>query len=287
MEVLDREKEPGNQLLGRASVLLDEIRRMPSSRQIIPLTGKPRSRTSTSGSVTVEFVFMDTNIKPQTSKDSLQNSPGSYIAESPIRYQEKAEMQGVRVNDSPTVVVTGVEQQKYNTLQPSYLNSGGVQDVTPKKKESFATALKNKFKKIKQPRSQSADRATGRQPPNEGNLLKLPSDRSATLQTSNSGQQGSNTAIAGGSQTFETDASRKPRSNSFSSSLRRMFKRDKKDASRESSISRPSANDPYNRNLSSSQQEVLDRSRRQNTPVPPDIQYSTSVPSAPSPLHIR
>ena len=39
--------------LGRAVILLSELKRVPSSRQIIPLTGKPGS-TTTSGSVTVE-----------------------------------------------------------------------------------------------------------------------------------------------------------------------------------------------------------------------------------------
>jgi len=35
-------------------VLLDEVRRMQAGRQILPLVGKPRSRTATSGSITVE-----------------------------------------------------------------------------------------------------------------------------------------------------------------------------------------------------------------------------------------
>ena len=82
---------------------------------------------------------------------------------------------------------------------------------------------------------------------------------------------------------------RKARSNSFSSSLRRIFRIDKKDVSREGSLSRPAANktDPYNRDLSLSQQEAFDRSRRQNTPIPSDTQYSISMPSAPSPLQLR
>ena len=44
------------------------------------------------------------------------------------------------------------------------------------KKESLASVLKKKFNKMKQPRSQSADRA--------GNYLKPPSDKSVTLQVS-------------------------------------------------------------------------------------------------------
>lgn len=58
-EVLDSDRQKSDELIGKAVVLVNEIRRMPSSRQIIPLTGKPKSRTSTSGSVTVEFIFED------------------------------------------------------------------------------------------------------------------------------------------------------------------------------------------------------------------------------------
>ena len=39
--------------LGRAAIPMQELRRLPSSRQILPLTGKPGA-SSTSGSVTVE-----------------------------------------------------------------------------------------------------------------------------------------------------------------------------------------------------------------------------------------
>jgi len=35
-------------------VLLDEVRRMQAGRQILPLVGRPQSRTATSGSITVE-----------------------------------------------------------------------------------------------------------------------------------------------------------------------------------------------------------------------------------------
>jgi len=58
-EVYDREKPPGDDFLGRATIPMDELKRMPSSRQIIPLTGRPRAPTSTSGSITIEFLFME------------------------------------------------------------------------------------------------------------------------------------------------------------------------------------------------------------------------------------
>lgn len=62
--------------LGQASVIVDDLRRLPSSRQIIPLTGRPRTSTSTSGSVTVEVssicCILYHNQKLQISKVLLQ-----------------------------------------------------------------------------------------------------------------------------------------------------------------------------------------------------------------------
>ncbi|ELU12045.1 hypothetical protein CAPTEDRAFT_219768 [Capitella teleta] len=58
-EVYSHGKAIEDEFMGRAFVLMDELRRMPSSRQIIPLTGRPRAATSTSGSITVEFLFME------------------------------------------------------------------------------------------------------------------------------------------------------------------------------------------------------------------------------------
>jgi len=54
-EVFDREKPPGDDFLGRSQIPVVELRRMPSSRQIIPLSGRPGA----TGTVTVEFLFME------------------------------------------------------------------------------------------------------------------------------------------------------------------------------------------------------------------------------------
>ena len=45
------------ELLGRVTVLLDEVRRMQAGRQILPLVGRARGRTATSGSITVEVII--------------------------------------------------------------------------------------------------------------------------------------------------------------------------------------------------------------------------------------
>ena len=93
---------------------------------------------------------------------------------------------------------------------------------------------------------------------------------------------------------------RKSRSHSFSSSLRRLFKgkKSKKDASRESSLSRVSGRYDTSREGSMAQQHSPDMSynnrdmtlMRQGTPNPeyPEqgtYQYSVSVPANPSPLY--
>src|SRR6218665_3573689 len=95
---------------------------------------------------------------------------------------------------------------------------------------------------------------------------------------------------------------RKTRSNSFSSSLRRIFRRDKKDISRESSLKNPSSSSGHLGRGGGSREALTaehgsDRSRRHNTPVPSDdkfatgggtdFTYSSSVPAATSPLHNR
>ena len=92
---------------------------------------------------------------------------------------------------------------------------------------------------------------------------------------------------------------RKSRSHSFSSSLRRLFKgkKNKKDTSRESSLSRASGRYDASREGSMAQQHSPDMSynnrdmaKRHGTPTPEHAdqgtyQYSVSVPPNPSPLY--
>lgn len=54
-EVYDREKPAGEDFLGRALLSVAELRRMPSTRQIIPLQGKP----GVQGSLTVEVCLLN------------------------------------------------------------------------------------------------------------------------------------------------------------------------------------------------------------------------------------
>ncbi|CAH1796737.1 unnamed protein product [Owenia fusiformis] len=58
-EVYDREKPPGEDFLGCNIVHMEELRRNPSSRQIIPLLPRPDKTEVVSGSITIEFLFLE------------------------------------------------------------------------------------------------------------------------------------------------------------------------------------------------------------------------------------
>ncbi|KAL3885788.1 hypothetical protein ACJMK2_025826 [Sinanodonta woodiana] len=58
-EVLDKRATAGENFLGEAVVYCEDLRRNPSSRQIIPLQGRPGVSETVSGSLTVEFLCMD------------------------------------------------------------------------------------------------------------------------------------------------------------------------------------------------------------------------------------
>nr|XP_006811211.1 PREDICTED: location of vulva defective 1-like [Saccoglossus kowalevskii] len=57
--VLDKDKSSQNQCLGGAIVSLESLRRNPSTRQIIPLQGNNIQDGNVSGSITLEFLFME------------------------------------------------------------------------------------------------------------------------------------------------------------------------------------------------------------------------------------
>lgn len=215
---------------------------------------------------------------------------------------------GTKTQDSPTVVITGAESQRSATLQPSgaHLKLGATGNIEGKKKESFANTLRRTLGRVKiKPRSQSADRTTSRslrdenllRPPDQGSFAGQQSAQTTAQQQANRGA-GSTSDLVGSDGTI-----RKGRSNSFGSSLRRIFRREKKDSSRPGSMTKPivsssSSSTHLGRGGEGGSREALtppgqgyDRSRRQNTPVPSDdrfpavdFPYSSSVPAMVSPL---
>jgi hypothetical protein len=333
-EVLDRDKQPDNDLLGRTTVSVEEVRRIQASRQILPLTGRPHSRTATSGSVTVEFVFLDAAeatammgveqpIRPISAGGTLQQTPTPSLRYNNTMQQQcdvnaasgfgssqgqvrlsahdlalssNAQQQALnRPYESPTLVVTGAETHQANMqVQRGTLDGHGqgFADATRgrEKKESFASALKKRLSRGGgKKRSQSADRAYS-QSVREGTLLKPPgTDLAAT----------SNFDV-----TVEYSIDEhKTRSNSFGSSIKRIFKptpKDKKETlPRGGSLTRPSSTPPQDYSSTQSTMNTTSNTltpfgiqpvtqpamqgynrSRQTTPVPPirgpsSMQYST------------
>jgi hypothetical protein len=85
-EVYDRNKaKAADEFLGRAVISIDDLRHTPSSRQIIPLTGKVSSLTTTSGSVTVEFLLMEAAANESTVETMRQTTE---MLSAPFRYIE-------------------------------------------------------------------------------------------------------------------------------------------------------------------------------------------------------
>jgi hypothetical protein len=349
-EVYNQGKSIEDEFLGRATVQMEELRRMPSSRQIIPLTGRPRATTSTSGSITVEFLFMegpqDSQMSPkrriETSRmmmpggtmvtttttttekprdHQMLNSPfhndmpsqiektdllsrgpggvGTMQLDSPYVRQSSAHDAALNVsqvgrsNISPTISVTDSHMDSA-TLPRIQTNDMSPYDegAEVKKSKSFASTLKKRFARPKKHRSQSADRAQTSSSLREGSLLKPPSHQSQH-RTDDDLDQGE----------FVDGHMRKSRSHSFSSSLRKLFKggkksSGKKDASRESSLSRASNRYDASHEGSQGMQNSPDMSYnnrgdlslRHSTPTPEYDQsqrypYSMSVPQNASPLY--
>jgi hypothetical protein len=294
-EVYDREKPPGDDFMGQATLPMADLRRMPSSRQIVPLQPRTPGAKATSGSITVEFLFMEpaeaNQVQLNTSRDlgdSLSPrrridtnrtvTPGGTIVtmkttttEKPrdLRHDAAYSVPGHQAAlESPKLTITqaytpasGGQYSSATMPEPGSLPLIQVQNLTTsdmpledgsrdgrslstvsagsdprdvKKSKSFASAFKRRFGRgPKKARSHSADRASSFR---EGSLLKPP------------GQTGS---MTGPRTTDDLDVvevpeggMRKSRSHSFSSSLKRMFRKKKKGdypSSRESSVSRMSA----------------------------------------------
>lgn len=81
-EIYDKSRPEGDNFLGLGIVSISELRRVPSQRQIISLQSRPLEYDSVSGSLTVEFLYMegsqvpvmaDSQTTTEFSPQSLQN----------------------------------------------------------------------------------------------------------------------------------------------------------------------------------------------------------------------
>uniref|UniRef100_A0A224Z087 Intracellular signal transduction n=1 Tax=Rhipicephalus zambeziensis TaxID=60191 RepID=A0A224Z087_9ACAR len=85
-EIYDKSKPQGDNFLGLGIVSISELRRVPSQRQIITLQSRPLEYDNVSGSLTVEFLYMEGSQIPvvadsQTTTEFAPHSPQSRIVE--------------------------------------------------------------------------------------------------------------------------------------------------------------------------------------------------------------
>ncbi|CAG2251609.1 unnamed protein product [Mytilus edulis] len=114
-EVLDRRKPTTENFLGEAVVYYDELKRNPSSRQIISLQGRPeRGNDIVSGSITVEFLVLD----PLEAEAYNYSTPKNQI--SPKRTIEVTQ---AKSPSGMLVTKTTTTTQKHNNRHEPGLNS--------------------------------------------------------------------------------------------------------------------------------------------------------------------
>ncbi|XP_070393895.1 uncharacterized protein [Dermacentor albipictus] len=85
-EIYDKSRPQGDNFLGLGIVSISELRRVPSQRQIITLQSRPLEYDNVSGSLTVEFLYMEGSQIPvmadsQTTTEFAPHSPQSRIVE--------------------------------------------------------------------------------------------------------------------------------------------------------------------------------------------------------------
>eukprot|EP00918_Siedleckia_nematoides_P101115 GHVU01220969.1.p1 GENE.GHVU01220969.1~~GHVU01220969.1.p1 ORF type:complete len:389 (-),score=39.99 GHVU01220969.1:1605-2723(-) len=279
-DVYDREKPPGTDMLGSASVGMEDIRHLPSSRQILPLQG---ASTATRSSITVEFLFMEPAESQSLSAVGQQGSdvfsprrqietqrrltPGGTMVTTTTTTTERSKdrmdpafndpLGGRAYGGSPKLTVTrpGQRVTERSSTMPVHMPEAGVNDdmrdmqglppaqglserPSDMKKKGFGAALKKRFSRNKKPRSHSADRASSFR---DEHLLKPPEQGSS--HTTGDGRELTRDYDEYSNPEFPESNLRKSRSHSFSSSLRKIFRKKKKDpyaSSRESSVSRMS-----------------------------------------------
>ncbi|XP_067679952.1 C2 domain-containing protein 2-like isoform X8 [Haliotis asinina] len=262
-EVFDKNKQPGEDFLGETTVYMNDLRLCPSSRQILALQSRPGNMDSISGSLTVEFLFMDSAeaemMMGMPGAPNSQLSPKRRIETERTITPELIVINGVEsVTDAAirelkdqsrrprtptktsTLIITGVKR----TIESSPTDEGGditITSATPekavekeKKKSSFGEAIRKRFGRKK--RSQSADRAASSL--KEGaNYLRPPEQTY--------GPQSKDDMELVRSQ----DPSKSPnlkKSRSLGGSLKKLFRRSRKrsksrgESSRDSSFSRSS-----------------------------------------------
>ncbi|KAK6173984.1 hypothetical protein SNE40_017346 [Patella caerulea] len=199
LEVYDRAKSPGEEFIGESIVYIDDLRKTPSTRQILALQSRPGFLDNSCGALTVEFLFMDPSeadllldisaaasnqISPKRRIETGRTvTPGGTVVTTTRTTTEKSPYgnQDPGLDGPSPILQYDREPGRYNpTIESTPTDETGDMSIardrqirTPdkeKKKSTFGSALKKAFGRKK--RAHSADRETSSY--KEGRFLKPP-----------------------------------------------------------------------------------------------------------------
>jgi len=103
VEIYDRSKPQGEDFIGESIVYVDDLRRTPSSRQILRLHPGPGDYEYNTGNVTVEFLFMDP-VDADLILDSMTTTANTQLSpRRRIEVERSVAPGGIRMQQIPTI----------------------------------------------------------------------------------------------------------------------------------------------------------------------------------------
>nr|XP_037278538.1 uncharacterized protein LOC119171797 isoform X4 [Rhipicephalus microplus] len=132
-EIYDKSKPQGDNFLGLGIVSISELRRVPSQRQIITLQSRPLEYDNVSGSLTVEFLYMEGSQIPvvadsQTATEFAPHSPQSRIVE-----------KNSRITSDGRVITTTTIKRSPTTENGGSLAEAALKELEAKNRSPTAT----------------------------------------------------------------------------------------------------------------------------------------------------
>ncbi|XP_067679947.1 C2 domain-containing protein 2-like isoform X3 [Haliotis asinina] len=112
-EVFDKNKQPGEDFLGETTVYMNDLRLCPSSRQILALQSRPGNMDSISGSLTVEFLFMDS-----AEAEMMMGMPGAPNSQLSPKRRIETERTITPGGTVITTTTTTTHRPQFGQLQP-------------------------------------------------------------------------------------------------------------------------------------------------------------------------
>lgn len=132
-EIYDKSRPQGDNFLGLGIVSISELRRVPSQRQIITLQSRPLEYDNVSGSLTVEFLYMEGSQIPvvadsQTTTEFAPHSPQSRIVE-----------KNSRITSDGRVITTTTIKRSPTTENGGSLAEAALKELEAKNRSPTAT----------------------------------------------------------------------------------------------------------------------------------------------------